>query len=237
MVSVYPFEVELCTGWRTFSARPIAGRPAPGQGTLGEPGRLGASPLVCEEGTGGRLGVEPTVEGHELDDPLPVRGRDAGVHHLLRRLGGDGAEAVQVEDVERDAAPLAGRRLTLQLVEGLLRRGQLGTGRADGGVEGGVREVERGVVLHGLSIPFLLRTLHRVENFFSDVRSDLRQEVGERRGIVVLEGDREARPEHDPRRVRQRTFLHLDAVLAGGVCVDDRELLDVIHGPSIPFPL
>jgi len=99
-----------------------------------------------------------------------------------------------------------------------------------------VDDVE-GVAVHGPSIPFLLGTLHRVENFFSDVRSDLRQEVGERRGIVVLEGDREARPEHDPRRVRQRTFLHLDAVLAGGVCVDDRELLDVIHGPSIPFPL
>jgi len=70
---------------------------------------------------------------------------------------------------------------------------------------------------------------------FSDVRRSLHEKLSERRDVLVLEGDREAWPEHDPRRVRQRALFHLDAVLAGVVCVDDRELLDVVHGPSIHF--
>ena len=38
----------------------------------------------------------------------------------------------------------------------------------------------------------------------------MHEELSERRGILILEGDREAWPEHDPRRVRQRALLHLD---------------------------
>ena len=96
MVLVYLFEEELCTEVEIFSA----GRGAEAHIALGEPGRLGPAALVGEEGPRGSLGIKPTAEGHELDDPLPVRGRDASVHHLLSRLGGDGAEVIQVEDVE-----------------------------------------------------------------------------------------------------------------------------------------